>query len=540
MRKIIFLLVLTCQTLLSQQAPEIKFAVCLGDHSFESACVDYNTSEKDYGLQVLSTPDGGYVLAGETRSRGGYVTGLHGQNPDMWVVKTDSKGNFQWQRPIGGIGFDSAASIALTNDGGYIVAGYASVEGGDVPWHYGSHTFFIAKLDVGGNLQWTKALGSTGNEKAYSVKQTVDGGYIIAGASTGNDHDVSGHHGTLHTYDMWVVKTDPSGNIEWQKSLGGTGDEIGYSVQQTRDGGYIVAGGSISKNNGDVTGNHTYYSVSEGTTLASQDSWVVKLGPTGVIEWQKSLGGTGDDIGYSVQQTNDNGYIVAGTSNSINGDVTGNHGLFDYWVTKLDVNGSIVWQRSFGGSKYDRAYFIRQDLDGGYVVAGASTSIDGDVTDHHGNNTSNDYWVIKLNSSGTLLWSRSLGGTSGDLAYSLDLTHDGGYVVAGTTVFRNGDVTGLHQNSDATDFWLVKLGASHLDSDDMETSEVYVFPNPFKEGLTFSESLSDIEITSLDGKIIYRKKNGIQIDQPGLQPGIYILKGLKKDGTAVVKKIIKN
>jgi len=171
--------------------------------------------------------------------------------------------------------------------------------------------------------------------------------------------------------------------IQWQNSLGGTGDDYAFSIQQTNNSGYIVSGCSIS-NDGDVTGSH-----------GNNDYWVVKLDLSGNIQWQKSLGGTGDDNAFSIQQTNDGSYIVAGNSSSNDGDVTGNHGYPDYWVVKLDSSGNLQWQKSLGGSLYDLATSIQQTNDGGYIVSGFSQSNDGDVTGHHGNSCP-DAWVVKL------------------------------------------------------------------------------------------------------------------------------------------------
>ncbi len=187
-------------------------------------------------------------------------------------------------------------------------------------------------------IQWEKALGGTGYDYATSIVQTSDGGYIVAGYSYSNDGDVTGNHGSA---DYWVVKLDNTGSISWQKSLGGSGDDEAASIVQTSDGGYIMAGSSNS-NDGDVTGNHGSY-----------DCWVVKLDNTGSVSWQKSLGGTGGDLASSVEQTSDGGYIVAGQSYSTDGDVTGNHGVADCWVVKLDDTGSISWQKSLGGSNAD-------------------------------------------------------------------------------------------------------------------------------------------------------------------------------------------
>src|SRR5690606_36383484 len=169
--------------------------------------------------------------------------------------------------------------------------------------------------------------------------------YILTGSSESNDGDVSGNHGN---FDCWIVRLDNIGNIQWQKSLGGSQEDSSGQIQQTFDGGYIMVGYSRS-NNGDVSGNHGHY-----------DYWVVKLDMSGNIQWQKSLGGSGVDMAHSIQQTIDGGYIVAGLSQSNDGDVTGNHGGADYWIVKLDDNGNIDWQKSFGGTGSDNAYSIRQ------------------------------------------------------------------------------------------------------------------------------------------------------------------------------------
>lgn len=525
----------------AQQAPSIQWSACLGGMNMEGASSNFNTSQSSYGLQVVQTPDGGYITVGNTSSNSGYVTGLHSSSPDMWIVKTDSSGNFQWQKTLGSTGVDSAASVALTSDGGYIVAGYSTLNNGDVPENLGSEDIWIVKLDISGTVQWTKNLGSTGSEKAFSVKQTSDGGYIVAGASSGNDIDVSGHHGGWSTYDMWVVKLNSSGIIQWQKSLGGYGNEVGYSVQQTTDGGYVVAGYSDSQNNGDVTGNHTYWSTGDGAYLPSKDFWIVKLNAAGLLQWQKSLGGTGTDIAYSVQQTTDGGYIIGGSSNSGNGDVSGNHGNYDFWITKIDSNGTLQWQKSLGGTYADWAHFIRQAPDGGYVAAGVSFSNDGDVNgDHHGSTSSNDYWVVKITSSGLLSWAKSLGGNFGDTAFSLDTTQDGGYIIAGSSNSRDGDVTGMHINSDATDFWLVKLGTGTLSTGETPDSSTFsLYPNPVKNDLFFSEELADPIVYTADGKTVYKASHARQIDFSVFPQNIYFIQGKDKSGNQIVRKIIK-
>ena len=357
----------------------------------------------------------------------------------------------EWQHSLGGSDYDGAFSIHQTGDGGYIVAGWSECNDGDVSgwhegydeWGYPTSDYWVVNLDSSGEIEWQRSLGGSSSDEAYSIHQTSDGGYIVAGGSQSNDGDVSGNHGEE---DYWVVKLDTSGSIEWELSLGGSDVDRAHFIHQTNDCGYIVAGYSWS-NDGDVSGNHGY-----------ADSWVVKLDSSGEIEWQRCLGGSDYDVARSIQQTGDGGYIVAGGSQSNDGDVSGHHGEHDYWVVKLDSSGSIEWQNCLGGSYYDRAYSIHQTDDNGYIVAGRSESNDGNVTGHHGTpGDYGDYWVVKLDTSGSIEWQRSLGGSYDDWAYSIHQTGDGGYIVAGVSWSIDGDVSGNHGYAD---YWVVKLNSS--------------------------------------------------------------------------------
>jgi hypothetical protein len=348
------------------QAPAIEWQRCLGG------------TYDDYAYSIQQTSDGGFIVAGRTYSNDGDVSGNHGKS-DAWVVKLNSSGDIEWQKCLGGTGNDYAKSIQQTSDGGFIVAGYTDSNDGDVSGNHGYFDYWVVKLNSSGTILWQKCLGGTSFDQAYSIQQTSDGGFIVAGRTYSNDGDVSGNHGDI---DAWVVKLNSSGDIIWQKCLGGTSGDYANSIQQTSDSGFIVAGYTWS-NDGDVSGNHGYY-----------DYWVVKLNSSGDIEWQKCLGGTYYDYAYSIQQTSNGGFIVAGSTNSINGDVSGYHGYFDYWVVKLNSSGDILWQKCLGGTSDDYANSIQQTSDGGFIVAGYTNSNDGDVTENHGGY---DTWVVKLN-----------------------------------------------------------------------------------------------------------------------------------------------
>jgi gliding motility-associated-like protein len=392
-------------------------------------------SDNDYGGPVQQTNDGGFIVTGRSFSNDGDVSGNHGE-ADLWVVKLNNTGTIEWQKSLGGTDREIAYSIQQTVDGGYIVAGFSRSNDGDVSGNHGNADFWVVKLSSVGTIEWQKSLGGSLDDYAYSILQTNDGGYIVAGFSNSNDGDVSGNHGGN---DFWVVKLNDTGTIEWQKSLGGSTEDIGAFMQQTSDGGYILSGTSLS-NDGDVSGNHN-----------AQDCWVVKLTSLGTIEWQKSLGGSLADSGGPIQQTNDGGYILSGFSSSNDGDVSGNHGDIDYWIVKLTNMGTIEWQKSLGGAGYDHLISMQETIGGGYILAGYSNSNDGDVSGNHG---LTDYWLVKLNNIGTIEWQKSLGGSGVEYAASVLFTDDDGYILTGPTSSNDFDVS---DNNGISDYWVVKL-----------------------------------------------------------------------------------
>ncbi len=396
-------------------------------------------SSFDQGYSIQQTTDGGFIVGGGSTSIDGDVTGNHGQ-ADFWIIKLDDVGIIQWQKSLGGSNIEQAFSIQQTTDSGYIVAGYSKSNDGDVTGNHGDDDFWIVKLDDVGNLQWQKSLGGSGSDIGRSIQQTTDGGYIVTGSSDSTDGDVAGNHGDE---DYWVVKLDGLGNIQWQKSLGGTALDGTSSIQQTTDGGFIVSGSSVS-NNGDVTGNH-----------GLADFWIVKLDNLGNIQWQKSLGGSFYEFAESVQQTADGGFIVSGSSESIDGDVTGNHGWDDCWIVKLDSLGNIQWQKSLGGNAPEWATAIKQTTDGGFIVSATSYSNNGDVTGNHGDA---DCWIVKLDDLGNIQWQKSLGGSDLEEAHSIQQTSDGGFIVVGGSYSNDGDVTGNHG---AVDVWIVKIAPAN-------------------------------------------------------------------------------
>lgn len=478
----------------------------------------------DEAYAVEQTSDGGYIIVGLSKSSDGNVTSNQGDS-DYWVLKLNSTGVIDWQKSYGGTDVDIPRSIQQTLDGGYIVAGYSKSNDGDVSGNHGLNDYWVLKLSSTGDIIWQKTYGGTADDFAYVVKQTTEGGYIVAGYSKSTDGDVSGNHGES---DYWVVKLTSTGVISWQNSFGGSDHDIPESIQQTTDGGYILAGYSKS-NDGDITNNQGNY-----------DYWILKITDTGSLDWQKSFGGTSFDYGTAIKQTTDGGYIVAGLTLSNDGDVTGNHGNADYWVLKLTNTGAITWQKAYGGSELDYAYAINQTADGDYIVAGFSYSNNYDVSGNHG---LTDYWVLKISNIGVLKWQKSMGGTGEDYSFAMNLTSDGGCIVTGYSFSNNGDVSGNHGESD---FWVVKLAPDSIGVDDIFERELLnIYPNPANNQINIETSNSLVGGTYIiydsAGKavlsgIIDNEQTSVELDN--LSIGIYEVK-IKSSNNTGTSRFVK-
>ncbi|MEP7234654.1 MAG: T9SS C-terminal target domain-containing protein, partial [Ignavibacteriota bacterium] len=293
--------------------------------------------------------------------------------------KVQAQPVIEWQQPLGGSDVDCSYSVLQTSDAGYIVLGHEASTDGDVTINHGGLDFWVTKLDSLGKLEWQDSYGGSQEEAAYSMKETFDGGYILMGYSYSDNGDVTGHHGTVAHSDCWVVKIDHTGNLEWEKSYGGSSDDIANAICQTADGGYIFVGYTTS-GDGDI----------KQRNAGQSDIWVVRLDNAGNIMWQKTYGGSLEDEGLSILQTTEGGFIFTGYVRSLDGDVMNKHGDGEAWVVKIDANGKVEWQQTYGGHGDDNSYTIDQTKEGGYILAGFSASSDGDIASTHG---AGDFWV---------------------------------------------------------------------------------------------------------------------------------------------------
>jgi hypothetical protein len=309
---------------------------CAGNTQWEKT---FGGTGSDSGSSVQQTSDGGYIITGSTSSFGA-------GDPNVYLVKTDSDGNMQWQKTFGGSESSRGQSVQQTSDGGYIIAGYSfrgMMRHNDV---------YLIKTDPNGNSQWQKIFGGNDRDEGHSVQQTSDGGYMIAGFTRSN------------VWQAYLIKTDPNGNSQWENIYGGSSVDEGYSGQQTSDGGYIIAGYSDSF-----------------PVLYDDDVYLVKTDPDGNMQWQNTFGGSTYDWGYSVQQTSDGGYVIVGDTYSFGA------GSWDIYVIKTDSEGNSQWEKTFGGTGSDGGSSVQQTSDGGYIIAGSTRSFGAG---------SSDVYLIKL------------------------------------------------------------------------------------------------------------------------------------------------
>jgi uncharacterized delta-60 repeat protein len=340
----------------------------------------YGGEGDEVAWSVQLTSDGGYATAGWTDSFGA-------GDLDFWALKLGADGTVQWEKTYGGTDDDVADLIFQTSDGGYVVAGYTASFGA------GSMDVWILKLAHDGTVEWQKTYGGRYADEAVSIQQTLDGGYVVAGETKSYGRG---------DWDVWILKLNANGTVQWEKTYGGTKLDTTSAdpIQQTSDGGYIVAGRTESFGAG------------------GYDVWVLKLDEDGDIEWQKTYGDDWYEEAHAVRQTLDGGFVVAGFTASFGA------GDWDLWILKLNPNGTVQWQKTFGGSDDDWCWSVYETDDGGCVVGGETESFGAGPE---------DMWVLKLAANGTLDWQRTYGGTDWDWGESIRQTADDGYVVVGGT-----------------------------------------------------------------------------------------------------------
>lgn len=343
---------------------------------------------------VVETSDGGYVFVGTTDS---FFAGFN----EGWLVKIDSTGMVLWNQTYGGPSGDHGESVIETSDGGFAIAGYTS------SFNDGDNDFWLIKTDAHGNMQWNQTYDGGEDDRAYCLVETADGGFGMVGDISFSDGDTGNGWAKI-----WFVKTDQNGNLKWDKKFGGEGTDRAYSMVATSDGGYAIAGFTDSFGAG------------------GNDYWLIKIDENGNLEWDRTFGGERPEITHTMIETSDGGYAIAGYRNPSDVDPT------DIWLVKTDESGNLEWDQTIGAA-YDHPWAIVETLDGGFAIVG-STGLIGEGS---------DVLLVKTDANGNRQWHKLYGLDGHDEGYALAVTSDGGYILAGRS--SSFDAVGV-------DSWLIK------------------------------------------------------------------------------------
>lgn len=384
---------------------------------------------KKYGFFLIVN-----ILFGCSKIDGIFFPDSNTNTPKIEIIKT-----------FGGSKNDVFQSVVNTFDGGYAILGYTQSNDADVITKTDdSFDFLLVKYNADNSLAWSKTFGGSDDDRGADLIVTSDGGFALLGFSKSNNGDLTNNAGAQ---DFWFIKTDEKGTIMWQKTFGFTGADYGTALIQTNDNGYLITGvldvtASGGQGNSKTTQKH-----------AGGDVWVLKLDALGSVEWRKYYGGSFTDSPFGVEITADNSYLIITSSDSKDFNITDNKGDYDFWILKIAANGTLLWQKNFGGSEIDEPRGICKTRDGNFLIVGDTRSADKDVSF---NNGAADLWVIKITSDGNLLWEKTIGGSSFDVGRAIFKSQESGYLIAGGSRSSN---NGL-KNNGQSDAWLLKIDES--------------------------------------------------------------------------------
>lgn len=409
-------------------------------------------SQQDDFLSVVATTDGGVAAFGFTQSNDGDVIGKPSTDSDYWLVKFDQDLNIQWQKVFGGSDDDRGQSIIQTDDGGFAVTGFSRSDDGDITGNFGFQDYWIVKLDATGGIQWEKSIGFSGNDRGYDIIQTQDGGYFATGfldvtASEGEGNDDFDNlktslnpKGAKHGVgEYWGVKLNAGGDMEWRRYYGGTNNDRSYAAIQTQDGGYIQTGHSES-DDFDIE-----------NPIGSYDIWVVKTFADGVLDWEKSFGGSSIEIAFDIIETEDNNFMLVGDTRSSDLDVSNPRGNADIWIIKFDTNGNLIWEKTYGGPEFESGRSIIGIGNNDYFVTSSSRSSTDQLETNYG---SNDVWGIIIDGNGDLKWQKNIGGSGLDFGNDAAINSSKEIFVVGNTASDDTDFT---TNKGDNDAFIIKL-----------------------------------------------------------------------------------
>ncbi|MBL7963803.1 MAG: T9SS type A sorting domain-containing protein [Flavobacteriales bacterium] len=480
-------------------------------------------SQEDGIMGMTACPDGGYILVGTTQSTDGDLSANQGMR-DYLICKLNSIGEVQWIRNYGGSSTDMAMNVLVADDGGYFIVGNSSSTNGDFTGvSYGFTDVWVLKIDASGVIEWQRNYGGTNGDTVSDALMASNGDCILVGGTSSNDGNLSGNHGDV---DFWVLRIDSFGEVQWSRCYGGSAYDAAQGIIESADGGFVIGGGTLS-NNGDVTGNHGGY-----------DCWIVKVNGNGDIQWQQTFGGSGFESISDVAELTSGDIVAVGSTESLDGDVGGVAGLRDVWVVRASASGALLWQNTYGGSFDESAFTVVETEFGGYVIGGTTSSNDGDVV---GSNGQRDFWLFELSDENVMLWQGCYGGSADDNGQVLLVDGVDGYCFAGTTASTDGDVVG---GMGVTDAWIIKVDQQQSSISDysMVANQLRVYPNPVLDILyvelgNYCEESTSVDVYDAQMTLVVNVGHYTsslcehsEIDISALNPGMYYVRVSKKDG----------
>ena len=322
---------------------------------------------------------------------GGWTNSYNTDDYDIYLIKLSGKNNIEWSITIGGTEHEAANSIKQTNDGGYVIAGYTNSYG------FGSFDVYIVKIDKNGNIEWTRVIGGDKDDRANDIAQTDDGGYLIAGTT----YSYGGGYS-----DIYIIKLNNLGEIMWEKTIGGKGYDGANIIINSNEGGYLVGGYTSSYGSG------------------GEDIYLIKISNLGDLEWTRTIGGNGDENAYDIIQNDDNDYILVGhTTSYIEYED-------DFYIVKMDDNGNVKWTKSIGGIEHENAISILEVNDGGFIIVGSTFTYGAGL---------HDFYVTKINSYAEVEWIKCFGTDKNDKAATIIKTNYDNFLIIGNTETKNYD-----------------------------------------------------------------------------------------------------
>lgn len=401
-------------------------------------------SDLDDGAAIVQASDGGFVMVGSTKSTDGDITDKTADDTDVWILKTDAQGTTQWSRTYGGSGDDEGTAIKKTNDGGYVISAVTRSNDGDImSGNAGFNDMWVFKISSSGTLLWEKTYGYSGNEVAYNVITTSDGGYLLLGVldvtASGGEGNVGRSSNSHAGGDYWVLKLDSEGERIWSRYYGGTFTDTAYDAVETPSGGFIITGTSDSQD------------VDISSNIGEYDYWILNINANGDIIWKKNFGGSEIDLVYAMTKTLDGNYLLVGDTRSNDVNIQNLIGNADVWAVKFNEAGSILWAKTYGGTQFESARDVVALSDGSFAIVSSSRSSDVDVSDNYG---VNDAWLLLIDKDGEILGQKNLGGSALDFGEGITQTTDGTLVMTGSTESADGDFT---SNKGNKDLFLIKV-----------------------------------------------------------------------------------